>query len=545
MKRDLSRLTERTFDVLIVGGGIYGATLAWEAVSRGLTTALIERLDFGSGTSANSLKVIHGGIRYLQHGDVARLRESSRERSILMRIAPHLVYPLPTLIPTYGYGLQSRAALYAALKLNDVLTIDRNKDLDPDHHIPAGRLVSRSECMTLAPGIEDDGLTGGAVYYDAQVYNPERLVLAFIQSAWAEGAVTMNYVGASGLMLQGDRVTGAHARDELSGDTFPIRAHTTVNAAGPWLGYIGGERAVEPQALAYNVVTRPLFQGMAVGVQGRSIYHDPDVLVARKSRLFFVAPWRERSLIGTGYVPWEGGPDEVRLDERLVHKLLDELNASIPGAQLSTKDVSFVHAGLLPMKSYDRASNSVQVKKHASIVDHRELGRRGLLSVSGVKYTTARSVAVKVIDQVLQALDRGPIRSRTHELPLRGARAVAERRSEANHPIAALHRNYGSNAAAVLEHCVDSEDDLELLRAQARYAVEEEMAVSLNDVVFRRTELGTAGYPGSDVLKLCAETLASILGWSRERMGMEVARTELAYPEWLRPAENSVEGLAR
>ena len=545
MTRDIAAFTDRTFDVLIVGGGIYGAALAWESASRGYSVALVELGDFGGATSANSLKTIHGGIRYLQHLDVKRLRESARERTVLMRIAPHLVHPLPTLVPTYGRGLQGRAALKAASSAYDLLTLDRNRALDAAKHIPRGRLVSRKECLDLAPGIDRTGLTGGFVYHDAQVYNSERLVLAFLQTAASAGAVIANYVRVSELRIHRGAVVGARVIDDPSGNEFEIDARITVNAAGPWVDYVMEDQPPTLLALSFNIVTRPIFRDVAVGVTSRRDYRDPDVLVGRRSRLFFVAPWRGVSLVGTEYVPWERPVDELELDRALVEQFIEEVGAAIPGSNLSLDDLLFVHAGLIPMIGVHRQSGSVQVQKHPEIVDHAEFGRPGLFSVRGVKYTTARHVAERTIRSLEHAVMGRAKSSPTPHVPLHGgdiadfeafmADSDTNARGLDRTTFQALKMNYGTRYTSVLDRCHEQHlSPRMLMRAEVSHAVDEEMAVHLEDVILRRTEIGSAGYPGDDVLRYCGEVMAESLGWSQAVLDSEVEMVRRRYPAFVR-----------
>ena len=235
MRRDLRALTDSTFDLVVIGGGVFGAAAAWEAVQRGLSVALIERADFASYTSANSYKVVHGGIRYIQHGDVYRIRQSAGERSAFLRIAPHLVRPLPIAIPTYGYGMKGKAALRLGVGAYDLVTADRNRGIDdPARKIPFGWSTSRQETLDLFPNLNAEGLTGSVIFNDGQMLNPPRLVLAFVQSAVEAGAVAANYVEATGLIRDGDKVTGVLAKDVLTDADFAIKAKIVLNAAGPY-----------------------------------------------------------------------------------------------------------------------------------------------------------------------------------------------------------------------------------------------------------------------------------------------------------------------
>ena len=242
MRRDPNRLAHTEYDLLVIGGGIYGVWATLDAAQRGLKVALIEQNDFGSGTSANSQRVVHGGLRYLQHGNIKRMRESIRERSTLLRIAGHLVQPMPFLVPTYGLGVRGRPAMFTAMKLNDLISADRNRGLAPSRQLPNGKLVSAEKCLELAPGVQAQGLTGAAMIYDAQVNNSERLALAVVEAAVQAGADVANHVRASGLIREAGRVVGVQADDLLSGKRLKIKAKVTLSCAGPWTGrrYSGG-----------------------------------------------------------------------------------------------------------------------------------------------------------------------------------------------------------------------------------------------------------------------------------------------------------------
>src|SRR6202050_1445620 len=234
-RRDLDALAEQTFDVLVVGGGACGAATAREAALRGYRTALIERDDFSAGASAHCFKVVHGGIRYMQHADIKRMRASCFERAVLLRIAPHLVSPLPFVIPTYGYAKSSKWFLGTGMLLYDALTADINRHtLDPARRIRRTKFLGREATRALFPTVELEGLTGAAVFEDGQMFSPPRLVLGFAAAAAELGACVANYVEAERLLVDDSRVTGVAARDGISGHCFDIRARLVINAAGPW-----------------------------------------------------------------------------------------------------------------------------------------------------------------------------------------------------------------------------------------------------------------------------------------------------------------------
>ena len=547
MKRNVLKLSDTVYDLLVVGGGIHGACVAWEACLRGLSVALVEKGDFGSATSANSLKVIHGGLRYLQHGDLRRMRQSILERKTLLRIAPHLIHPLPVLVPTYGHGLKSKEALAIALAINDVVSFDRNAQLgDTQKHIPNGRIISRNECADLVPGIQAEGLTGGALFCDAQVYNSERLLIAFLQSASLRGTDVANYVEVTGLLTDQGNVTGASVKDNLTGNEFDIRARAIVNTSGPWISKVLN-RLNTPSALSHyplakavNIVTRSLFDHpYAVGISSQKKYRDKGALLNKGSRFFFTAPWRSKSLVGTAYFPYSGDPDDLAVTEQEISEFLDDFNGAYPSAHLTLDDISFVHQGLLPSSGICQQTGDVQLTKHYHLYDHQNDGVAGLLSVVGVKYTTARGVAQHVVDHVFKVRKEPSPKSISSITPLQGGEIeqftpflqTALKTWSSKLPDASIQRLvycYGSSYSEVLSYLDDSFEatermsDLSILKAEVRYAVHEEMAQKLSDVVLRRGELGTAGRPNDESLRLCAETMGRELGWSFTTIQLEL-----------------------
>jgi len=545
MKRNLRQLTANYYDMLVVGGGIYGASIAWDAALRGVRVCLVEKSDFSSGTSSNSLKIIHGGLRYLQHADVRRMRESVREQTILMGIAPHLIHPLPVLIPTYGHGVRGKAVLSLALLLSELINFDHKLRTDSRHSLPRGRLPSRREVMQLVPGIDPQGLTGGVIFYDAQVYNSERLVLSFLRSAEKVGAEIANYVEVVGFLQQGDYVTGVKARDVLTGDRFDIRARTVVNASGPWIdrviGLLRGKRLNRPNRFgkAINLVTRPIFRTYAVGIPSQNGYRDPDAVVNKGNRLLFVAPWRDRCLIGTAYAVCDEDPDEFRVTGLDIASFLEEINRACPSVNLKRNEISLVHGGLVPISNGHRQNGSVQLAKHYQVRDHRPEGIKGLISVVGVKYTTARHVAEKVVDHVFELSGQKARRAVSSITPVHGGQidqfdafleAQISKRPFGLGEEATRHLvyNYGSAYPEVLRYlegereCVAPLDGFAVFKAEVLHGVRVEMAQKLSDVIFRRTELGTAGHPGNEVLRTCADIMSTELNWSAKRTEQEL-----------------------
>lgn len=545
MKRNIENLTARTFDAVIVGGGIYGACIAWDATLRGLSVALLEQGDFGQATSANSQKTVHGGLRYLQHADFKRMRESIRERTTLMRIAPHLVHPLPCIMPTYGNGLKGPYLLAIALKINDIISYDRNRIGDPQKHLPAGRVISRNECLQRLPGIRKEDLTGGALWYDCQMYDSERLTLAFARSAAEHGATLANYVKATGFLQEENRIIGVKATDRLSGAQFSICGRAVINAAGPWvdkvLETIGRtqDRAKLGVRLAkaVNIATRPLFKHYGAGLSGGN------GTASKENRLFFITPWRNQSLIGTTYTPHDASPNALRVTLEDVKTLLDCINSIYPPAKLSLDDVLHVYAGLVPASQLDQKAGTAKRAQHYQIRDHGQDGLVGLISVLGVKYTTARDVAEKVVDQLLTTIGQSPRPSHSDTHPLYGGdieqfdtfletAVKADPCSLGKSAVRALVYSYGTAFPQVLDYytpappasnatCAVALQSDALLRAQIDYAVQHEMACTLSDIIFRRSQIGASGYPGDQTLDFCASVLAERLGWSSARIAEE------------------------
>ena len=554
MKRRISTLREREFDLLIIGGGIHGASVARDASLRGLTVALVDQGDFGSGTSANSHKIIHGGLRYLQHADFKRMRESIRERSALLRIAPHLVSPLPILVPTYRHWNQGKLAMYLAFRLNDMISFDRNRFLQPEKAIVRGRIISKAECLKLCPGLDNRELTGGAIFYDGQVYNPERLTLSVLWSASLAGAALANYVRVSGFMEDHNKIAGVEAVDVLEKECLKIRAKVVVNCSGPWIDQVlqSLRQPMRSRAVhllkAVVLVTKQLVCDVAVAVPGSASYEDVGVVVNKGHRYYVITPWRNTSLIGTFQVPHKGDADNLRVTEDEMSNFIGEFNSAFPAAHVKREDVRFVYAGLLPQADTNGVTSDIQLLKNYQILDHDQEGRlKGLVSVIGVKYTTARDVAEKVTNLVLRKLGRRYVPSRTDSIPVYGgdirpsdSMLACDIEKQSNgvriEVLQHLIQTYGSQYSEILRYGVTDPDlmrpvapGLSVTKAEIVNGVRAEMAQKLEDIIFRRTELGTAGYPGDACLETCAEIVATELGWSERRTRSEIEETRAVF----------------
>ena len=382
---------ESRYDAIIIGGGIYGITLALEAGLRGLKTLLLEKGDFGEQTSFNSLKIIHGGLRYLQSLDLHRFQESVGERTWFLRHFPRRVQPLPCFMPLYGKGTRRPSIFRAALLANHFLSLKRNKGIQADRHLPAGQVVGVRKSKEIFPLIDPEGLKGGAVWYDAYMPDSQLLVVDLLLAACNLGTTPLNYVQATELLTDTKgNVTGVAALDRESGRDYQYHADLVINAAGPWCrkvveGVKGSKEELFRPSLAWNVLfNRDALSDHALAVQAK----EPG------SRLYFITPWKGKIFAGTGHEPWLGEPGRPFPSREQLMNYIQALNRAVPGLDLRIDDVGRIFAGLLPTTEV----GSNKLTKREVIVDHgAEGGPKGLFSVGGIKFTTARLVAEKIL----------------------------------------------------------------------------------------------------------------------------------------------------
>jgi len=532
MIRDLDRLTAQTFDVLVVGGGIYGLTIACDASQRGLSVALVDRDDFGSGSSFNHLRTIHGGLRYLQTLDISRARESIRERRALAQIAPHAVRPLPFAIPLYRSITHGRLAMRAGFLLDRVVACDRNRGVPAPLRLRGGRIVSRSTAIQEFPGLRRQGLTGAAVWQDYITTEADRLTFAWALGAVEHGAVLANHVEAIALLMDGSRASGVRAVDTLTGREIEVAARVTVNATGARIDQFEparGAHSPAPLLKAMNLVTRRDAGDAALG--GRSA----------SGRFLFLVPWRERALFGT----WESGqpcaPDDLAVNEADVAAFIAELNQAFPSLDLKMADVTHVHRGVVPAVA--SARGALTLEGHERV----RTDPSGLVSVAGAKYTTARAVAERITDSLLTALQRPSVACRTATTALPGgtvrdvALTIASARREYDDglptdTIPHLVAAYGSRYRDILELAQLRPDwrtrlanDSPVIGAQLVWAARHEMAVSLSDAMIRRTPLGALGNPGDAAVERAAAIVGEELAWPSERTAREIAGVRAFY----------------
>jgi glycerol-3-phosphate dehydrogenase len=530
MRRATTRLADESFDVLIVGGGVTGACVARDASLRGLKVALIERGDFANATSAHNSKLVHGGLRYLRNFEVGLVRESLRERRIWQRIAPHLVHPLPFLIPLYGGGWKARATLAAGLTLYDLLSFDRGWLDDPAQRLLGHSWLSADEARKREPVLDGPNLEGTFLYYDAQMYSPERLVLECLIDADAHGAAVANYVEATGLLVRNGHVEGCSVRDTTNGTIFDVRARTTLLAAGPWAD-IFLKRALKHDS------SHKLMRSKGIHVVVPSMTREFALTMATANGHFFVLPWRGHTLLGTTDTAFAGDPDTVGVSESDIAEFFAFINKHLPAAHLAREKVEFFYAGLRPLVD-DGSGDTYDASRRAELVDHgKDDGLDGLFSAIGGKWTTSRHLAESVVDRLVEKLDMRVRDCETASAVLPGGTMDRfnefRSRQKSAHPTIQdtdhLARLYGARLDAMLAEANSRPDLLATVAptgdigAQIIFAIREEMALTLQDVVMRRTGIGQLGAPPNEALETVSRLMAGELGWSEERRQSEIA----------------------
>jgi glycerol-3-phosphate dehydrogenase len=554
MVRDLNKLTNTEYDVIIIGGGIFGACALWEAAHRGLSACLVEKGDFCEATSANHYKMVHGGIRYIQHGDIPRLRESSIERSAFLRIAPHMVTPLPVVIPTYGHGMKGKEILRLGMFLYDSFTADRNYKIpDKDRKIPFCYSISKEKVQQLFPGIKSEGLTGAAIFNDAQMYNPPRLALSFIKSACSLGADAANYVQAEQLLFSDNKCFGVLAKDSISSEVFSIKGKIILNTAGPWAynflrksGITLKSKPSFSRDTAF-VLNRPALNQFALATTLKT--KDVDSVIDRGGRHVFIVPWlnRNRLMIGVWHVVWGKTEYKVFVTENEINEFISEVNEAYPKLELKREDIAFVNTGLTLFGERTPGSKRMSFGKRSLLIDHKTSdGMDGIVTLIGVRATMGRAMAEQAINLISQKLEKEIPESKSKYFPLYGGDFSSFKSLESEiysrwgnvidkNALKALAHNYGSKYDEVLNEVRNDNRLAKLIgnsdvtKAEVIYCIRNEMALKLKDIVMRRTNLGTAGYPGKENLEICADIMAGELKWSAEKKSKELDEAEEYY----------------
>ena len=490
----LRLLATSPVDLLVIGGGITGAGIARDAALRGLRTALVERDDFGSGTSSRSSRLIHGGVRYLEYGHFHLVFEASRERRTLLRIAPHLVRPLRFTWPVYQGARVPGWKLGAGLMLYDALALWRN--------VARHRRLTTAGVLAREPELDPRGLTGGAEYYDAAT-DDARLTLANALAAAASGALILNHAAVRSIIRDANgRAVGAGVCDSLSGDEVSIRAAAIVNATGPWTDSV--RHLADPQSAPSVRGSK----GVHLAVPAHRIGNHGAVtlLSAVDGRVMFVLPAGRLTIVGTTETDTTAHADEVRATSADIEYLLSSVNAAFPNARLTEADVVANWAGIRPLAASGHPSDAASASREHEI----ERAPSGMVTITGGKLTTYRAMAAEVVDTVFAVLDRPVIPTTTHLVRLPGRDRAA-----------AVERLASSDAG--LSHRLDPK--LPYRAADVVYAVECEQAFTLSDLLMRRTHIAFERRDaGVEIAPRVAEIVAPVLGWDADarRRAIEV-----------------------
>jgi glycerol-3-phosphate dehydrogenase len=505
-------------DLLVIGAGVNGAAIARDAALRGLSVVLVEQEDVASGTTAWSSRLIHGGLRYLEHGEVGLVRESLRERELLLRNAPHLVRPLQFMLPIYTAQGHAPLTIRAGLSVYDALSLRKST--------PRHRIVNAAAALRLEPGLASRGLRGAALYWDAQVAYPERLALENALDARSHGAQLLTHTRVVGLTRRGARVRAPDgAERELS-------ARVVVNAAGPWLDQLLPRHAPTPLiggTKGSHIVVAPFN-----GAPRRALYS----AAVSDGRPFFVIPWLGRYLIGATDTRFAGDPGAVVADASERDYLLAETNRVLPCARLNDDQVLFSYSGVRPLPYQPSGAEGSISRRHG--IHEREIDGLPTFAVVGGKLTTHRRLAEQVVDRVCARLGQR-LSCRTAEMPLPGAAQPAAVEARLIHdgtaqPVAnRLARLYGARADSVVALRAAAPwlsaplaGDRDLLRAEIAHAFASEAAESLSDVMLRRVMLGLEPGHGLELLAPIVEVAQHVCGWDAARCASEIDAYQVA-----------------
>jgi glycerol-3-phosphate dehydrogenase len=519
-------LDDGSYDVVVIGGGMAGAGIARDLALRGVAVALVEKADFAAGTTSRSSKLIHGGLRYLELFDVGLVRESLRERETLRRLAPHLVRPLPFLVPIHRDSSRSLIRIRIGLALYDWLTPGRDRE--------RYRVLSTIDTLSLEPGLRAQDLKGAGYYFDDLLVFPERLCLENVLSAARHGARVFNYAEVEELVRDARGAPdGVRVRDLLTDRVVTLRARVIVNATGPWVDRVRAGAGITERGSRIVRTTKGI-HCLLPRLTDRAIYQSTG-----DDRMIFVIPWREFSLVGTTDTEFDGDLDRLSATSDEVEYLLGEVRRAVPDPRVAVGEVAYTYAGVRPL-SYEEGRRASDVSRaHKVVAEH---GGR-FLSITGTKLTCFRSLAAEAGDVAIRALGRRTP-SRTHRLTLDGAdeevgRVEARTWLDVSADVEAsglspatlerLVSTYGRGYRRVVELAGKVPGGAERLCpanpeivAQLHHAVQDEMAVSLQDVLLRRTGIGTSACQGLDCAEAIAERMGQLQGWSSRRMSAEL-----------------------
>ncbi len=537
MKRFIENYQSESFDILIIGGGISGACIAYEAATRGLKVALVEKGDFGAATSAATSKMIHGGLRYLAKMELSLVRESLRERRILSNIAPNFVQPIPFLLSYYDRDKAGGGLLKIGMLLYELLSFDKGWLKDKSKKMPLHQTISREKVISAIPKANSKGLKGAHLYYDCVNHFPERFTLAFLKSAVKHGAKIANYTKMEDFILEQNAdgqqvVKGVQVTDLLHQKQHQLNANLVINCAGPWADLVLNKikkpkthkqlrRSEGIHIITKKLVDKYIFSG-----------------ATKTGKHYFIVPYRNHALIGTTDKEYIGHPNEWKVTKSAITELLDTVNESFGnGEKIRYEDIVYAYGGLRPLVASEKEDTYNASRKY-ELTDLSADGIEGLIGVEGGKWTTSRGLAEIVIDKAFKKLNITSKKSSTATNYVIGSEienlATFTKEKQVQYPnyseaqIEYLVKSYGTEIDAVMELTAQNPAWQKSITAdgenlgQIVYAIRNEMAFTLSDLLLRRTGIGLLGHPGEEKLAEIATLAAKELNWSEEKKQQEI-----------------------
>ncbi len=547
MERFIENYQGKEFDLIVVGGGITGATVAYEAASRGLSVALIEKSDFGSATSAATSKMIHGGLRYLSTFEFGLVRESLKERRVLTNIAPNFIHPASFLVTVYKKDKTPNFMLKIGMLLYELFSFDKNWLWDKSKKMPHHKSVSAKQISDMFPNALTDGLTGGQMFYDCSSHSPERFTLAFIKSAVKYGASVANYTKVEDFIIdEGDKmktVKGVKVIDELSGKKQNIKGKLVINCAGPWADILLDK-------VKENTGDQELRRSEGIHFITKKLI-DKHVLLGSTAlgKHFFLVPYRNHTLIGTTDKEFIGNPDDYKVTKKAIEELLDDVNNSFgKNEKIKYEDIVYTYGGLRPLVE-DQTEDVYNSSRKYEITGEKKNGIEGLITVEGGKFTTSRMLAEKAIDKALKILQLPKKKSISENNYLYACNIgnceefIANKQKQYTEfipeQIEYLAKSYGTEIDELFSIINENKNYTEPLNkdgenlAQVQFAIRKEMAVTLPDIMLRRTGMALLGHPGKETMQSVAKLAAKELNWDNKKLEEEISKMEeiLQIPE--------------
>ncbi len=484
MTRDIISAKKNNYDAIIIGGGFYGVMIAYESACRGLKTLLLERNDFGSATSFNSLRIVHGGLRYLQTLDIHRFRESVGERKWFMENFPNLTRPISCLMPLYNKGLQRNSIMWAALNLNDILSLNRNKSVPPKNNLLNGKVISAEKVKEIFPDVDTKELKGGAIWNDGSIDDSQLVLMEILKVASDNGCTPLNYVEVKNIITHENQIKGVVAVDKKTGNEIEFHSPIVINSTGPWSRKLAKSFHKDFNDLfKYSIAWNALFNIDALSDHALAITPPKD-----NAKAYFLRPWKGKLFAGTVHEELTDVKDIPMPSDKSIDSFIADLNLSIPNLNLKREHILKIYSGILPVKK----EGTDQLAVREVIIDHsKHEGPKGLYSLSGVKLTTSRLVAEKVVTKIF------------------GSNIT---RNEIKFPVKS-EREYG-----IFDFNWDSTKDRNGWKDILKTKIENESVVHLQDLILRRTSIGNNPLVAINQ----ATTISKLFNWDEEKIINEI-----------------------